>query len=97
MTVYCCVWAFCMNIFLVLTDVRIDREQSQLAANRLHMACEAFGCGKLPQLQSAVYKVPPFNFLNTTVAMLEKKCNSCCSSSARNKIQRQRQQNHDRT
>lgn len=48
-----------MNIFLVFTDVHIDREQSELAANRLQMACEAFGCGTLPQLQSAVYKVPP--------------------------------------
>lgn len=48
-----------MIIFLVFTDVRIDREQSELAANRLHMACEAFGCGTVPQLQSAVYKVPP--------------------------------------
>lgn len=44
--------------FPAFTGVHIDREQSQLAANRVHMACEAFGCGALPQLQSAVYKVP---------------------------------------
>lgn len=40
------------------TDARIEREQSQLAADRVHMASEAFGCGALPELQSAVYKVP---------------------------------------
>lgn len=54
------------------TDVRIDREQSQLAANRVHMASEAFGCGALPQLQSAVYKVPAFVFLNINVGILQK-------------------------
>lgn len=59
MPVYCSIWTFCMNIFLPFTDVRIDREQSELAANRLRVAYEAFGCGTLPQLQSAVYKVPP--------------------------------------
>ncbi|XP_029354639.1 centromere protein N [Echeneis naucrates] len=35
----------------------IEKEQSGAAANRLQMACEAFGDGELPQLQSAVYKL----------------------------------------
>ncbi|XP_051236487.1 centromere protein N [Dicentrarchus labrax] len=35
----------------------IEKEQAQPAANRLQMACEAFGDGVLPQLQSAVYKL----------------------------------------
>lgn len=62
-----------MNIFLVFTDVHINREQSELAANRLHMACEAFGCGTLPQLQSAVYKVPPVSFLKCLCCNLREK------------------------
>lgn len=41
----------------VLTDTCIEREQAETAANRHQMACEAFGDGMLPQLQSAVYKV----------------------------------------
>ncbi|XP_056268031.1 centromere protein N isoform X2 [Pseudoliparis swirei] len=35
----------------------IEKEQAEPAANRLQMACEAFGSGMLPQLQSAVYKL----------------------------------------
>ncbi|XP_068438290.1 centromere protein N isoform X2 [Clinocottus analis] len=35
----------------------IEKEQAEPAANRLQMACEAFGGGMLPQLQSAVYKL----------------------------------------
>lgn len=35
----------------------IDQEQAELSSNRLQMACEAFGGGKLPEIQSAVYKL----------------------------------------
>ncbi|XP_029972261.1 centromere protein N [Salarias fasciatus] len=35
----------------------IEREQAGAAAKRQQMACEAFGGGVLPQLQSAVYKL----------------------------------------
>ncbi|XP_044203579.1 centromere protein N [Thunnus albacares] len=35
----------------------IEREQAVSAANRCQMACEAFGDGMLPQLQSVVYKL----------------------------------------
>lgn len=42
---------------LLFIDQHIEKEQAELAANRLQMACEAFGGGMLPQLQSAVYKV----------------------------------------
>uniref|UniRef100_A0A673A2W2 Centromere protein N n=1 Tax=Sphaeramia orbicularis TaxID=375764 RepID=A0A673A2W2_9TELE len=41
----------------IVTDPHIEREQAESSANRLQMACEAFGGGKLPQLQSAVYKL----------------------------------------
>ncbi|KAM3876984.1 LOW QUALITY PROTEIN: centromere protein N [Diretmus argenteus] len=34
-----------------------NREQAELAENRFQMACEAFGDGTLPQLQTAVYKL----------------------------------------
>ncbi|XP_040889677.1 centromere protein N [Toxotes jaculatrix] len=40
-----------------VSNPRIEREQAGLAANRCQMACEAFGDGMLPQLQSAVYKL----------------------------------------
>ncbi|KAK2854119.1 hypothetical protein Q5P01_006780 [Channa striata] len=39
------------------SNPQIEREQAGLLANRLQMACEAFGHGMLPQLQSAVYKL----------------------------------------
>ncbi|XP_008292976.1 centromere protein N [Stegastes partitus] len=39
------------------TNPLIDKEQAELSANRHQMACEAFGSGMLPQLQSAVYKL----------------------------------------
>lgn len=39
-------------------DPQIEKEQAKSAENRLQMACEAFGDGMLPQLQSSVYKVP---------------------------------------
>ncbi|XP_020777725.1 centromere protein N [Boleophthalmus pectinirostris] len=35
----------------------IEQEQSELSSNRVQMACEAFGGGKLPELQSAVYRL----------------------------------------
>ncbi|XP_033839870.1 centromere protein N [Periophthalmus magnuspinnatus] len=35
----------------------IEQEQSALSSNRLQMACEAFGGGKLPEIQSAVYRL----------------------------------------
>ncbi|KAI9542727.1 hypothetical protein NQZ68_017738 [Dissostichus eleginoides] len=40
-----------------VTNPHIERDQAKPAANRLQMACEAFGGGVLPQLQSAVYKL----------------------------------------
>ncbi|XP_034087462.1 centromere protein N [Gymnodraco acuticeps] len=40
-----------------VTNPHVEREQAKPAANRLQMACEAFGGGTLPQLQSAVYKL----------------------------------------
>ncbi|XP_077420151.1 centromere protein N [Vanacampus margaritifer] len=36
---------------------QIKREHAEAEVNRFQMACEAFGGGKLPQLQSAVYKL----------------------------------------
>lgn len=45
-----------MSLF-ICTDLHIEKEQAGSAANRHQMACEAFGDGLLPQLQSAVYKV----------------------------------------
>lgn len=41
----------------ICTDLHIEKEQAGSAAHRHQMACEAFGDGILPQLQSAVYKV----------------------------------------
>ncbi|XP_072315541.1 centromere protein N [Eucyclogobius newberryi] len=35
----------------------IEQEQSKLSSNRRQMACEAFGGGKLPEIQSAVYRL----------------------------------------
>lgn len=46
-----------ISIYLSI-DPHIEKEQAEIEANRLHMACEAFGDGTLPQLQFAVYKVP---------------------------------------
>ncbi|KAM8893778.1 centromere protein N [Spinachia spinachia] len=40
-----------------ISNQHIEKEQAELAANRLQMAREAFGGGMLPQLQSAVYKL----------------------------------------
>ncbi|XP_075966271.1 centromere protein N [Anarhichas minor] len=40
-----------------ISNLHIEKEQAEPAANRLHMACKAFGGGALPQLQSAVYKL----------------------------------------
>ncbi|KAM9410507.1 centromere protein N [Pholidichthys leucotaenia] len=40
-----------------VSNPRIEKEQAQMAADRHKMACEAFGDGTLPQLQSAVYKL----------------------------------------
>ncbi|XP_034418899.1 centromere protein N [Cyclopterus lumpus] len=40
-----------------ISNPQIEKEQAEPAANRLQMACEAFGGGMLPQLQSAVYKL----------------------------------------
>lgn len=56
-------WNFTLCIvnilaLFVFTDPNIEREHAKSAENRLQMACEAFGEGMLPQLQSAVYKVP---------------------------------------
>lgn len=49
------VFLVCLFIF---TDPNIENEQAELAEKRLHLACEAFGGGTLPQLQSATYNVP---------------------------------------
>ncbi|XP_046898040.1 centromere protein N [Hypomesus transpacificus] len=35
----------------------IEREQAENAGNRIQMACEAFGSGKVPELQTAIYKL----------------------------------------
>ncbi|XP_061566834.1 centromere protein N [Cololabis saira] len=40
-----------------LSNLHIEKEQAEAAANRHQMAAEAFGEGTLPQLQSAVYKL----------------------------------------
>ncbi|KAK5873874.1 hypothetical protein PBY51_018876 [Eleginops maclovinus] len=40
-----------------VTNPHIEREQAKPAERRLQLACEAFGVGMLPQLQSAVYKL----------------------------------------
>ncbi|XP_053176939.1 centromere protein N [Scomber japonicus] len=40
-----------------VSNTHIEREQAVSAANRCQMACEAFGDGMLPQLQSVVYKL----------------------------------------
>ncbi|XP_034536790.1 centromere protein N [Notolabrus celidotus] len=40
-----------------ISNPHINKEQDGNAANRLQLACEAFGNGTLPQLQSAVYKL----------------------------------------
>lgn len=39
------------------SNPRIENEQAEASANRLQMACEGFGDGALPQLQSSVYKL----------------------------------------
>ncbi|XP_071385312.1 centromere protein N isoform X1 [Centroberyx affinis] len=41
----------------IASNPHIEREQAENAENRLQMACEAFGDGMLPQLQTAVYKL----------------------------------------
>ncbi|KAJ0055644.1 hypothetical protein NL108_006528, partial [Boleophthalmus pectinirostris] len=43
--------------YYLFTDPLIEQEQSELSSNRVQMACEAFGGGKLPELQSAVYRL----------------------------------------
>lgn len=45
-------------MFIYFPDPHIEKEQVEHAEKRLHLACEAFGGGTLPQLQSAVYNVP---------------------------------------
>ncbi|XP_028296956.1 centromere protein N [Gouania willdenowi] len=40
-----------------ISNPQIEREQAESATKRHQMACEAFGDGVLPQLQSAVYKL----------------------------------------
>lgn len=39
------------------SNPNIENEQAELAEKRLHLACEAFGGGTLPQLQSATYNL----------------------------------------
>ncbi|CAJ1048809.1 centromere protein N [Xyrichtys novacula] len=51
---------------------RIEKEQDGNAANRLELACEAFGGGTLPQLQSAVYKLETKFRDQTNKAMTER-------------------------
>ncbi|XP_047436114.1 centromere protein N [Mugil cephalus] len=40
-----------------VSNLDIEKEQAKAAAKRHQLACEAFGNGMLPQLQSAVYKL----------------------------------------
>nr|XP_061820175.1 centromere protein N-like [Nerophis lumbriciformis] len=40
-----------------VSNPHIEREQAEDEVNRLQKACEAFGGGKLPELQSVVYKL----------------------------------------
>lgn len=66
--------------FVLFTDPHIEKEQAEPAANRLQMACEAFGSGMLPQLQSAVYKVskdmPEFWILSLSLSVVTVGCQS---------------------
>ncbi|XP_061557200.1 LOW QUALITY PROTEIN: centromere protein N [Phycodurus eques] len=41
----------------IASHPHIEREQDENEVNRLQMACEVFGAGNLPQLQSVVYKL----------------------------------------
>ncbi|XP_061669891.1 centromere protein N [Syngnathoides biaculeatus] len=41
----------------ITSNPHVDQEQAEEGVKRLQMACEAFGAGKLPQLQSVVYKM----------------------------------------
>ncbi|CAN9507002.1 unnamed protein product [Ophioblennius macclurei] len=41
----------------IVSHPHVEREQADAATKRQQMACEAFGDGVLPQLQSAVYKL----------------------------------------
>lgn len=45
-----------LYIFLS-TDPNIDKEHAELAERTHQMACEAFGDGAMPKLETAVYKV----------------------------------------
>uniref|UniRef100_A0A3Q3WZR0 Uncharacterized protein n=1 Tax=Mola mola TaxID=94237 RepID=A0A3Q3WZR0_MOLML len=53
------------------SNPNIEREEAEIAANRLQMACEAFGDGTLPQLQTAVYKLETKFRDNTNKTMTE--------------------------
>lgn len=54
------------------TNKHIQQEQIKLSSNRLQMACEAFGGGKLPEIQSAVYKLET-KFKGHTYNMTQRK------------------------
>ncbi|KAG7230215.1 hypothetical protein INR49_012348 [Caranx melampygus] len=55
-----------------VSNPHINREQAGSEENRLQMACEAFGDGMLPQLQSAVYKLETKFKDNTNRTMTER-------------------------
>lgn len=38
-------------------DPQVEYEQNEQSESRLQMACEVFGGGALPELQTAIYKV----------------------------------------
>ncbi|KAM6943384.1 centromere protein N [Xenentodon cancila] len=54
------------------SNLHIEKEQVEAAANRQQMAREAFGEGTLPQLQSAVYKLETKFRDSTNKAMSER-------------------------
>lgn len=45
------------SYFSVSADPSIDREHAESAERTRQMACEAFGDGMVPKLETAVYKV----------------------------------------
>lgn len=100
MPVYCSIWTFCMNFFFhlqmcVLTENSLNLQQTGCAWPMRPLVVVHYLSFSL-----LFTRYLPFNFLNI-YCMLQpsrkRKCKSFCFSSAGDKIQRQRQQNHDRT
>ncbi|KAM3625998.1 uncharacterized protein V6R79_020963 [Siganus canaliculatus] len=61
-----------------ISNPHIRREQGETAAERLQMACEAFGVGMLPQLQSSVYKLETKYKDHTNKTMTEREAPFRC-------------------